>query len=37
MKDNETLQAALKQLFYALGGNADDVRETNDINAIILE
>lgn len=30
-----TLQAALKQLFYSLGGNADAVRNTDDVNVII--
>ena len=30
-----TLQDALKQLFYSLGGNADNVRDTDDVNAIL--
>lgn len=30
-----TLQDALKQLFYSLGGNADAVRDTDDVNAIL--
>ena len=33
--DLETLQNALKELFYSLGGSADSVRNTNDINAIL--
>ena len=33
---NETLQAALKELFYSLGGSADTVRGVEDINTIIL-
>lgn len=33
--DLETIQAALKELFYSLGGSADSVRNTNDINAIL--
>lgn len=31
----DTLQRALKALYYSLGGNADNVRDTDDINAII--
>ena len=30
-----TLQESLKQLFYSLGGNADAVRDTDDVNAIL--
>lgn len=33
--DMTTLQAALKELFYSLGGSADAVRGVSDINAII--
>ena len=33
--DMETLQAALKRLFYSLGGNADNVRNTDEINSIL--
>ena len=33
--DMTTLQAALKELFYSLGGSADVVRGVSDINAII--
>ena len=33
--DLDTLQHALKAVFYSLGGNADDVRLTNDINVIL--
>ena len=32
----DTVQAALKELYYSLGGNADNVRDTDDVNAIIL-
>ena len=32
----KTLQDALKALYYSLGGNADNVRGTNDINTIIF-
>lgn len=31
----DTIQSALKELFYSLGGNADDVRNTDEINAIL--
>ena len=31
----DTIQNALKELYYSMGGNADNVRETTDINAII--
>ena len=31
----DTIQNALKELFYSLGGNADDVRNTDEINAIL--
>ena len=34
--DMKTLQDALKELFYSLGGDADVVRGVEDINAIIL-
>ena len=34
---NKTLQDALKELFYSLGGNADAVRNTDDVNVIISE
>ena len=30
-----TIQEALKQLYYSLGGNADNVRDTDDVNAIL--
>lgn len=29
------LQKALKELFYSLGGNADAVRNTDDVTAIL--
>lgn len=32
----DTLQNALKALYYSLGGNADDVRDVDDINGLIL-
>lgn len=32
---NETIQNQLKELFYSLGGNADDVRDLDDPGAII--
>lgn len=31
----KTLQDALKALYYSLGGNADNVRETDDLITII--
>lgn len=31
----DTIQNALKELYYSMGGNADNVRNTTDINAII--
>lgn len=31
-----TLQSALKELFYSMGGNAADVRDVSDVNKIIL-
>ena len=31
----KTLQNALKALYYSLGGNADNVRETDDLITII--
>lgn len=34
--DMKTLQDALKELFYSLGGDAGAVRGVEDINAIIL-
>lgn len=34
--DMKTLQDALKELFYSLGGDADVVRGVEDVNAIIL-
>ena len=34
--DMQTLQDALKELFYSLGGSADAVRGVEDINAIIM-
>lgn len=33
--DLKTLQNALKELFYSLGGSADNVRNTDDVNVII--
>lgn len=33
----DTIQAALKALYYSLGGNADNVRDTDDVNVIIAE
>lgn len=33
----DTIQNALKALFYSLGGNAADVADVNDVNAIILK
>ena len=30
-----TIQESLKELFYSLGGDADAVRETDDVNAIL--
>ena len=30
-----TIQESLKQLYYSLGGNADNVRDTDDVNAIL--
>ena len=35
--DLETIQAALKEVFYSLGGSAESVRNTNDVNAILLQ
>lgn len=32
---DKTLQNALKELFYSLGGNSETVRDTDDINVII--
>lgn len=32
----DTLQNALKALFYSLGGNADTVRNMDDINELIF-
>ena len=32
---NGTIQQQLKELFYSLGGNADDVRDLDDPGAII--
>lgn len=32
----DTIQNALKALYYSLGGNADNVRDTDDINEIIF-
>ena len=32
----DTLQNALKALYYSLGGNADNVRDVDDINGLIL-
>jgi hypothetical protein len=32
-----TIHEALKQLYYSLGGNADDVRNADDPVAIILK
>lgn len=32
-----TIQEALKQLYYSLGGNADNVRDTDSVNEIILK
>ena len=34
---NETLQEALKELFYSLGGSADAVRNTDDVTVILSE
>ena len=34
--DMQTLQDALKELYYSLGGSADAVRGVEDINAIIM-
>ena len=31
----DTIQNALKELYYSLGGSADNVRDTRDVNAII--
>ena len=31
----DTLQEALKQLYYSLGGNADNVRDTDDLAKLI--
>lgn len=31
----DTIQEALKALYYSLGGNADNVRKTDDVNVII--
>lgn len=31
----DTIQNALKELYYSMGGNANNVRNTTDINAII--
>ena len=31
----DTIQKVLKALYYSLGGNADNVRSTDDVNAII--
>lgn len=31
-----TIQEALKQLYYSIGGNANNVRGTDDINEILL-
>ncbi len=31
-----SLQNALKQVYYAFGGNAEDLRDTNDVVTIIL-
>lgn len=31
----DTLQEALKQLYYSLGGNADNVRDTDDLTKLI--
>ena len=30
-----TLQDVLKELYYSLGGNADNVRDTDDVNVIL--
>ena len=30
-----SLQNSLKELYYSLGGNADNVRDTQDLNTII--
>ena len=35
--DLKTLQNALKELFYSLGGSADNVRNTDDVNVIIYQ
>lgn len=35
--DLKTLQNALKELFYSLGGSADNVRNTDDVNVILLQ
>ena len=32
----DTLQSALKALYYSFGGNADNVRDTDDVNEIIF-
>ena len=34
---DKTLQDALKSLYYSLGGDADKVRGTDDLNAILAE
>ena len=31
----DTIQEALKELFYSMGGNAADVADVSDVNAII--
>lgn len=33
---NVTIQNSLKELYYSLGGNADNVRDVSDVNALIL-
>jgi hypothetical protein len=32
----DTIQNSLKQIYYALGGNVEDLRDTNDVNTILL-
>ena len=31
----DTIQTALKALYYSLGGNADNVRNTDNVNVIL--